>query len=477
MTNFELAVPSSLISLRIVQSFILESAKVSGFEKENLDRFYLIAEEAFSYVIRLLKDDKENETIKVVIRIDPKYFTVSFFDKGIPFSKTDESDGTEKISLNLIQAYCNKLIWVNHGKDGKELRLLFNKPQKDITQYELLPEHEKEKQPSDKIYIEPLRLKDSYQVSRLIYKTYGYSYPNGDMYYPEVIEAMNKSKELISITAIDKKYDKVVGHYAIERLSSESVAELGQAAVDPAYRGKKLAKKMRKKLEELAANLKLKGIFSQPVTSHTGTQKINEEFGSKACGMSFGLVPREFNYKKMEIKPLSERESCILYFKPLVSEKRFVYLPKKHSKIIKEIYNNLGFEIETPSKFHYTDESLIDSKYNASWGFGTINVFNAGKNLAKDIKSTFNRLRLTTQAEVVFLNIPLNDAPMDEHIDKIEELGFFFCGVAPYILDGKDAIRFQYLNTLIDTDRIKVYGSFAKELFNYSVSMMKKVLW
>ncbi len=477
MINFELSAPNNLVSLRIVQSFILESAKISGFEKENLDRFYLIAEEAFSYVLRLLKEDKESETIKIIAKIDKKYFTVSFFDKGIPLSKTDELSETENLSLNLIQAYCNKLIWVNHGKEGKELRLLFNKPQKDITQYEMLFEQEKEKEPSDEIYIEPLKPKNAYQVSRLIYKTYGYSYPNGDMYYPEVIETMNKSKELISITAIDKKYDKVVGHYAIERLSSESVAELGQAAVDPAYRGKKLAKNMRKKLEELAANMRLKGIFSQPVTSHTGTQKINEEFGSKACGVSFGLVPKEFNYKKMEIKPLSERESCILYFKPLVYEKRLVYLPKKHSAIIEKIYDNLDFETETPSNLFYDNESLIDSKYSASWGFGTINVFNVGKNLSKEIKSAFNRLRLSTQAEVVFLNIPLNDAPLDEHIDKIEELGFFFCGVAPYILDGKDAVRFEYLNTLIDTNRIKVYGDFAKELFNYSVSMMKKVLW
>ncbi|WP_025209361.1 GNAT family N-acetyltransferase [Hippea sp. KM1] len=477
MINFELSVQDDLVSLRIVQSFIVESARVSGFEKEELDRFYLIAEEAFSYVLRLLKADKESRIIRIITRIDPKHFIVSFFDKGIPLPKADESNETEKLSLSLIQAYCDRLIWVNHGKEGKELRLLFNKPQKDITQYEMLFEQESEEEPSDEIYIEPLKPKNAYQVSRLIYKTYGYSYPNGDMYYPEVIEAMNKSKELISITAIDKKYGKVVGHYAIEKLSSKSVAELGQAAVDPAYRGKKLAKSMRKKLEELALDLKLKGIFSQPVTSHTGTQKINEEFGSKACGVSFGLVPKEFNYKKMEIKPLSERESCILYFKPLASEKRLVYLPEKHSAIMKKIYGNLDFETETPSKPLYDNESLIDSKYNAPWGFGTINVLSISKNLSKEIKSAFNRLRLSTQAEVVFLNIPLNDAPLDEHIDKIEEMGFFFCGVAPYILDGKDAVRFQYLNTLIDTDRIKVYGSFAKELFNYSVSMMKRVLW
>ena len=477
MIDFRLEIPADLVALRVVQSFISESANICGFKDDKLKLFELIAEEGFSYVIRLLQSEKESSYIIIKTKTDDKYFVVSFFDKGMPFPKEEESSEIERISLSLIRAYCSKLLWINHGKNGKELRILFNKPQKDITQYELLTDYEKKQQPSDDIYIGPLKLEDAYQVSRLIYKTYGYTYPNGDMYYPDIIEAMNKSKDIVSVVAIDKKYGKIIGHYAIERLPCEFVAEFGQAVVEPAYRGKNLTKKMRRKLEELAVNMKLKGIFSQPVTSHVGTQKVNEEFDSKVCGASFGLVPKEFNYKKMEIKPLSERESCLLYFKPLAFEKRFVYLPKKHSGIIEKIYDNAGLEIKKPTEISYNNRSLIDSKYNAPWGFGTINVFSVGKNFAKDIKSAFNRLRLTTQAEVVFLNIPLNDIPIDDFSDEIEEIGFFFCGIAPYILNGKDAIRFQYLNTLIDTNRILIYGDFAKELFDYIVKCMGEALW
>ncbi len=476
MIVFSLKTPSDLISLRVVQSFISESANICGFEEDKLILFNLIAEEGFSYVVRLLKSERESSEITIETKIDDKHFIISFLDRGVPFPKEEELSEMEKIGLNLIKAYSKKLLWINHGKSGKELRILFSKPQKDITQYDIFAD-DKKQQPSNDISIEILKPEDAYKVSRIIYKTYGYTYPNGDMYYPEFIEAVNKSKYIVSVVAVDKKYNKIVGHYAIEKLDCKDIVELGQTVVDPDYRGKKLAKLMREKLEDMALGLKLKGIFTQPVASHTRTQKVNEEFNSKACGVSFGLVPKEFNYKKMEIKPVTERESCFLYFKPLVFEKKLVYLPNKHMDMLKRIYNHLGFELQRPKNLSLSEKSRIDAKYNAAWGFGTINVFEVGSNLALEIKNTFNRLKLTTQAEVVFLNIPLNDAPLDEHIDKIEELGFFFCGVAPYILDGKDAIRFQYLNTLIDTDRIKVYGSFAKELFNYSVSMMKKVLW
>jgi len=476
MIFFSLQTPSDLAALRLVQSFISESANLCGFEKDKLILFNLIAEEGFSYVVRLLKSEEESSYITIETKIDEKYFIISFFDKGMPFPKEEELSEIEKIGLNLIKAYSKKLLWINHGKDGKELRILFNKPQKDITQYDILNDDKKQK-PSNDISIEILNPKDAYKVSRIIYKTYGYSYPTNDMYYPEFIEAMNKSKDVVSVVAVDKKYNKIVGHYAIERLDCKDIVELGQTVVDPDYRGKKLAKLMRKKLEDIAVGMNLKGMFTQPVASHTRTQRVNEEFKSKVCGISFGLVPREFNYKKMEIKPVTERESCFLYFKPLIFEEKFVYLPNSHMDMLKKIYNNLGFEPQRPEHSSLFKKSRIDAKYNAAWGFGTINVFEAGSDLSLEIRSTFNRLKLSTQAEAIFLNISINDVPLDEYVDKIEELGFFFCGAAPYILNGKDAVRFQYLNTLIDTDRIKIYDDFAKELFDYSVSMMKKVLW
>ena len=476
MIFFSLKTPPELIALRLVQSFISESANICGFERDKLSLFDLIAEEGFTYVVRLLKSEEESSDITIETKIDDRYFIISFFDKGMPFPKEEELSEIEKIGLNIIKAYSKKLLWINQGKNGKELRILFNKPQKDITQYDIFADDKKQK-PSNDISIEILKPEDAYKVSRIIYKTYGYTYPNGDMYYPEFIEAVNKNKDIISVVAVDKQCKKIVGHYAIEKLDCKDIVELGQTVVDPDYRGKNLAKLMRKKLEGIALGLKIKGMFTQPVASHTRTQKINEEFNSKVCGVSFGLVPKEFNYKKMEIKPVTERESCFLYFKPLVFEKRFVYLPSRHMDMLNKIYNHLGFELQRPKNSSLSEKSRIDAKYNAAWGFGTINVFEVGSNLSLEIKNTFNRLKLSTQAEAIFLNISLNDAPLDEYIGKIEELGFFFCGIAPYILNGKDAVRFEYLNTLIDTNRIKVYGDFAKELFNYSVSMMKKVLW
>ena len=475
MIQFQLKIPAELTALRIVQSFVAETANICGFRDDILKQFYLIAEEAFLYVLRLLKDEEKDIKITVESKTDNKYFIISFFDKGIPFSYEKDYSDIEKIGLKLIKAYCRKLMWINHGKSGKELRILFIKPQKDITQYKLISS-KKIELPSDDIAIEILNPKNAYQISQLIYRTYGYTYPNEDMYYPERIEKLNLDGKIVSVVAVDKRYNKIVGHYAVERYDMGNIAELGQAAIEPDYRGKNLLFEIRKNLEETARNLNIKGIYSQPVTSHTKTQRINEKFNAKACGISFGLVPKEFDFKKMEVKPLSERESCFMYFKPFVFKTRSVYLPKKHKGMIEAIYKNIGIKLETPKRSIFFERSILDAKYNAPWGFGVINALKMGGDFETSLKNVFQQLKLSTQADVLFLNIPLGDYPVDEHIETAQKLGFFFCGVLPYALNGKDIVRFQYLNTMIDVNRIKVYGDFARKIFDYSTDMMRKVL-
>ena len=469
--DFNLVVPSNLMSLRLVQAFFVESAALAGFQEEKKIQFKLIAEEAFLYVLRIKEEEAFDISVKATI--DENYLTISFFDKGLPFSYERKHNEIEEAGLVLIKMYCRKLSWVNHGKAGKELRILFQRPQKDITEYELMVSSEKET-PSDNIVIQRFDGSNAYQISQLVYKCYGYTYPNEDLYIPERVAQLNREGKVLSMVAIDRDYDRIIGHYGLERYSMGAVAEFGQAVVEPVYRGRKLLLRMRKELEKTAEVLNIKGAYSQPVTSHTRSQRVNIKLKAKPCGISFGLVPREFNFKKMEVKPLSERESCLMYDKPVVFEKRALYLPEKHREIMEKIYENMGVELEAGRDIRISQKSVLDAKYNAPWGFGVINFLELGFDFKKSLKNAFYQLKLSTQADLFFLNVPLTDWAIDEYVETIESLGFFFCGVLPYALDGRDIIRFQYLNTMVDVDRIQVDEDFAREIFNYSVSMMKK---
>jgi len=102
--------------------------------------------------------------------------------------------------------------------------------------------------------IHTIRENEYAQVAKCIYKVYGYSYPNEDLYYPEKIKLLNKAGKLISVIATDEKGQEV-GHYTLERYDLGHIAETAQAIVIPQHRKRELIEKMRAKLEQIEIRL------------------------------------------------------------------------------------------------------------------------------------------------------------------------------------------------------------------------------
>lgn len=475
--------------LFVLQSFVVESAKVYQLPDSLLERLKLVSEEAFSHVIKNSFSPGESSHIRITTKIDNLYFKLSFFDKGLPFDSSlakeyhPEADinslDTEGMELFLIKQYVDNVEWVNHGYKGKEFRLSFGLPKRDIFTILKGKKNKKEEiiQDINNVEIRPFKETDAIKIARTIYRAYGYTYPNEDLYYPGKITELNKSGRLISVVCYDKKRDEVIGHYALERPSLGSVAESGQAVVSPGYRGFHLMDKMRNILEEKAGELRLEGIMSQPVTTHIFSQKVNANFGSLPCGFSFGLVPQKLSFRQID-NSLSQRESCMLYFKPLKPRKRMLWLPEQHKKILEKIYTNLSISYQEGSQMvtNPDENGKVQSNYYAGWGFGVILVNELGKNNIYEIKQALYNLLFTLKAEVIFLYISLEDADISTLVEMAEKEKFFFCGITPSFLNGKDVIRFEYLNGSIDSSKIKILGEEAKEIFSYVLNEKEKVL-
>jgi len=478
-----LIVPNNLMYLAMLQSFVLENAKLKKLNDKFSLKLQLVCEEAFVYVLKNSFEKDEKDLVRVEVDIKNSQFILSFFDKGLPFDSSlskeykIENFSAQELELLLIKEYSDSVRWVNHGSDGKEFRLTFEIPSQDI--FTILTDETQTKtkiipNPED-IEIRYFTQSDAIKVSRIIYRAYGYTYPNEDMYYPEKILDLNKSGELISVVAYDKKTDEVVGHYALERPGLGTVVESGQAVVSPACRGFGLMKKMRNMLEYSAKELNIEGIVSQPVTSHTFSQQVNEGFGSSACGFSFGLVPQKLSFKQINQK-LSQRESCALYFKALKQRDRILHIPKKHLEMIETIYKNIGLRYSKAKTKKSDKKGIVTSNYSSSWGIGSIHVEAIGVDNFAQIKDAFYNLLFSLKSDVIFLNINLEDCNIDDLIELIEKEKFFFAGIHPSLLDGKDAIRFEYLNGVINDDKIKIYSKKAKILFDYVLKEKKKVL-
>ncbi|MBE0650517.1 MAG: ATP-binding protein [Bacteroidales bacterium] len=484
-----LQIPNKVEMLQVLQSFVVESAKVYNLPDNLLEKLKLISEEAFLQVIKNSFSPNEESSVKINIQADDFYFQLSFFDKGLPYDEslareyhpvTDiDSFDAEGMELFLIRQYVDNVEWINHGHDGKEFRLSFEIPHRDIiTILKNDTEQSEEKISSpDDVEIREFRESDAIKIARTIYRAYGYTYPNEDMYYPEKIVKLNASGELISVVCFDKKTEEVVGHYALERPGLGAVAESGQAVVAPGYRGLNLMGKMRDILESKAELLKLEGIMSQPVTSHIYSQKVNTSFGSHPCGISFGLVPQKLSFKQIN-QSLSQRESCMLYFKPFKQRNKTLFIPERHLEIIKKIYQELQIPF-LEGVFAVPDRNepgQVLSGYAAGWGFGEIVVKKPGSKNFTEVKRALYDLLFTLKADVIFLYVPLEERDLSELIELVEKEKFFFCGIVPSYLDGKDVIKFEYLNGSIDTSKIEIYGEEAKQIFSYILNEKERVL-
>lgn len=484
-----LQIPNQIEMLFVLQSFVEESAKAYKLPKSLLARLRLVSEEAFLYTVKNSFEQDEFSTIKITITIDNFYFRLSFFDKGLPldrslvkeYSINKEVDSlfTEGMELFLIKEYADNVEWVNLGHEGKEFKLSFKIPHNDI--FTILKSEAKTEKPSPvnikNIEIRKFRESDAVKISRTIYRAYGYTYPNEDMYYPEKIVKLNESGQLISVVCYDKEHDEIVGHYALERPHLGAIAESGQAVVSPKYRGFNFMKKMRVLLEQEATNLTLEGIMSQPVTTHTYSQKVNIGFGSFPCGFSLGLVPQKLHFRQIN-KSLSQRESCLLFFKPFKKRIRTISIPKKHKNMIEKIYTGLDLEYKNAQiQQQKTDKnSIVQSNYYSDWGFGVITVDNPEENSGFEVKQSLYNLLYTMKADVIFLYISIEDNNIEKLVDFIEREKFFFCGISPSLLHGKDVIRFQYLNGSIDSSKFKICTENAQEIVDYTLREKERVL-
>jgi RimJ/RimL family protein N-acetyltransferase len=317
----KLVIPSYKKFLPLLSSFITVSTKVFDAQeiKNNIE---LCAEEAFIYILKNSYQE-ENGDIEITIEINDTHFILSFIDTGLPidiaFPKQVKqglaSIEIAELELILIKRFSNKAEWLNHGKGGREFKLYFKLPQKAIFTFPKLEEETHFEVSIDDIEIKRFQKQWAIQISQIIYKAYGYSYPNEDLYYPERIIALNETGQLISVVAYDKKRDTIVGHYALERDNLGSVAEIGQAVVSPQYRGFGLMKIIRLKTQEVGKSLGLDGIMSKPVTVHLFSQKTNEKLGAVPVGMGFAVSPVK-KFKAITIDS-TQRGSCMYYYLPL----------------------------------------------------------------------------------------------------------------------------------------------------------------
>jgi len=410
---------------------------------------------------------ESREPLHLIAACTPLHLQLSLFERGLPI---DDALARRDPKWAELTADVDEAHWHLHGTAGSELRLIVKRPhglaQTDPT---MLPaEEDAPLAPPQEYTIRRFQPSDAAGVARAFYLTYGYAYDLPAVYVPSRLIELNDSGRYISIVALDAG-GEVVAHYALSREDNAPIADACGAIVLPAHRGRDLLNKLRNRAEEEAIALGLAAYYSEPVTDHPRTQHASESFGAKASGITLGEAPRGFIARHMELSTTSQRQSCMLYVKVLQKrEPRAIYSPPHHRAIVAAIYDQLQLPVASNAGWAPAAErGSFHTAITRADGIATIDVEAVGFETAELITQAVEDLRATNRLGAIYISLPLEEPGTPGLCEALEHSGFFFSGIGPWMLGGKDSLRLQMPLTPIDLSELIVIGEFGRQLLDY----------
>lgn len=484
--NLELQVNNDPRVLSTIQAFACEALRQTSLASQEIDKLVELVERSARAAIEGAYPPGEDGSIKVAIVESQGTLTTTVRDYGLPqdvAALERELHGPDHPNPRLFGMSCKDIAdevnWIGYGPEGKALELVKWLHNTLITEH--LPE-ESLKTFQDDVPLareQPYEVRrmaagEAVQVSQLIYRAYGGTYFNRDVYYPDRVAAQNERQAVLSFVAHGAD-GRLVGHYALERNQEGPVAEGGQAVVDPAHRGRGLLARMKEAAIDAARQLGLVGMYFDAVTVHAMTQKSDVDHGARLACADLGVAPKSEHFRGISDEQ-PQRVTCLLYFLWLQEpQPRTVCVPSRHREMTEAIYRNLLCPVTFGEEEDPAGHGTLAVTIDAGAARATIRADALGGDSVTAVRHAKRELIEHSHAEVLFLELPLQDPATPRVAVELERDGFSFAGVAPHFSPRGDLLRLVYLTDPLAREHVKTYEPFAGRLVDYAISEQERV--
>lgn len=459
----DLRIPAEAGYSTLVTTVAADAGARAELSPEQTHQLSEAAALAFELIVRSAMAG-ERDPIHVRAAWTPEDLRISLIERGLPL---DDRAATRDPNWAQILERVEAAQWKLHSH-GSELVITIKRPH-GLADNGAAPTSEEHvpPAPAQQYTIRRFQPQDAPGVARAFYQTWGYHYIFPAVYVPKRLIQLNEANAYISIVAVAED-GEVVGHFALDPFPGTPLVDGCAAIVNPAHRGRGLLERMREFAENEAVRLDYGAFYTEPVTTHPRTQEDSAEIGGKLCAIVLGGDPATFTPKQMQYTGAGQRQSFTIYIKPFASrELRTVYAPAKHRDMIEVIYGNLGFPVEYSSGASPEEAGELHITVSRTEGFATIDVGAAGTQTSTQVAQALSDMRSMGRVGAVYVNLPLDDPGTPQVCDAIEGLGFFFCGVVPWAMSGRDALRLQLPLTPIDLEQVTIFGDFGAQLKAY----------
>ncbi len=485
-----ISIQNTLDSVEPVIRYLRSVAALIGLDDKEIHRICYAVEETLENSILFDFEPDETEEIKLRISRIAAGLKVVISDHGIPrnpfakpprsldeiaadisFDTIAENDGDQISALSsfVIHSLLDRYTQVNRGKEGRSVEMVIFAAGGRITEDAARAETDHPADEKKFSLIRSATASDIIGISRLFYKSYGYSYVNDIVYYPERLTSAVASGMLRSSVAVSDT-GEVIGHIALmEPHEGAEITEWGMAISDPACRGQGIMTALVEEIMQDPSLARYRGMFAHSVTNHAFTQKICAAHGFSDVALLVGFAGADLSFKKIH-RRLRQRESTIISYKPLTTfETPRLFLPDHHREMITRLYRGIGVEIEESREVPAAGPPAMTRLRDTivpSINIAEIVLEQAGEDLEEIIAGT-TRKNCLARVDVIYLVIDLEDAQAAATVAAGEETGYIFAGIFPGY-HHNHALVMQYFNNLsFDYSLITTYSSLAEELKQY----------
>ena len=284
----------------------------------------------------------------------------------------------------------------------------------------------------------------------LIQRCYGETYIAPSFNSEAAVDELLRSGQLHSIGAFTER-GELVGHMGIAlRPHGGITADAGMTLVDPAFRGRGIARRVAVGLAQQAMALGMVGVHDYPVTVHAATQRIGAGFGVDT-GLMLANMPADVVFQEMETPSPGARTSSLIRWLPFgLAPERTVYLPKRYRAQIEALYADalLSRSVVESDERPTRRESELERVYDERRQTLRVAVTRPGSDLADKVGA--ETLGAAKHGGLVaHIDLPLADPATPAASEALRAQAFFFAGLLPEYRDG-DVLRMQWLADTVD---------------------------
>ena len=484
--QLELTVNNDRRNVATIRAFASQALRQIPLVESNIDSLLELVSRSAEAAIEHGYPTGEEGNVKVVISEAGDKLVLTVRDYGMPQDvrlleqQLHERDPSTLCLFGIpCASFTDEIHWIGYGPKGKALKITKWLHDMHVTAQvatETLKTFEDDVPlaPEQQYVIRRMATYEAVQVSQLIYRAYGSTYFNHDVYYPKRVAALNEQGTVLSFVAQGEN-GQLVGHYALERNQDGPVGEGGQAVVDPAHRGRGLLTRMKEAATDEARRLGLLGLYADAVTVHTMTQKSNVDHRAQVTCVDLGIAPKSEHFRGISEKQ-TQRVTCLMYFQWLSTPpSRSVYAPPAHREVLEAIYQRLQcavtFKEGTAPRGQGTRTVRMDPHARKAF----IRTDRLGEDSVIGICNTKQELTEHSHVEAVFVELPLEDPGTPSVALALEDHGFAFAGIAPHFSMRGDVLRLIYLTEPLARAPIKTYEDCSAHLLDYVLAEQTRV--